>query len=44
MLDSYAPDRPAPAHLSLLLAAELQDSLMAAGHDLERLQGLLAHA
>ncbi len=44
MLDSYAPDRPAAAPLSLLLAADLQDSLLAASHDLERLQGLLAHA
>src|SRR5580765_2752134 len=34
---------PAPA-MPLLAAADLQDNLMTAAHDLDRLQGLLSHA
>ena len=37
-------DSPPPPELSLLLAAELQDHLMTATNDLERLQRLLDDA
>lgn len=40
----YPPDDPAGNGLPLLVAAELQDHLMVAGNDLERLQGLLGDA
>ncbi len=41
-----APPDPCPVHggLSLLVAAELQDDLMVAGNDLDRLQRLLGDA
>jgi hypothetical protein len=37
-------DAPPAAPLPLLAAADLQDNLMTASHDLDRLQTLLAHA
>ena len=44
MLKPNAPDaRDAPA-MPLAAAADLQDNLMTATHDLDRLQGLLSHA
>ena len=44
MPNLHAPEPPAAAPLALLAAADLQDSLMAATHDLDRLQTLLADA
>jgi hypothetical protein len=44
MLNPEAPDRPDAAPMPLLAAADLQDNLMTASHDLDRLQALLAHA
>ena len=41
--DTSEPFGPGPA-LPLLVAADLQDNLMTASHDLDRLQTLLAHA
>jgi hypothetical protein len=43
MLNPHAPDAHA-APMPLLVAADLQDNLMTATHDLDRLQTLLAHA
>jgi len=40
---AIAAPPPAPA-MPLLAAADLQDNLMTAAHDLDRLQGLLSHA
>ena len=44
MLNSHAPEVTSPAMMPLLAAADLQDNLMMAAHDLDRLQTLLAHA
>ena len=44
MLNSHATDPPGSAPMPLLIAADLQDNLMTATHDLDRLQALLAHA
>jgi len=44
MPNSIALDAPAAAAMPLLAAADLQDNLMTASHDLDRLQTLLAHA
>ena len=44
MVDIPAPDEFDAAPMSLLVAADLQDNLLSATHDLERLQTLLAHA
>ena len=44
MLTPQALDTPGAAPLPLLVAADLQDNLMTAAHDLDRLQALLAHA
>ena len=44
MLNPQAPNPRGAAPLPLLAAADLQDNLMTAAHDLERLQTLLAHA
>lgn len=44
MLNEEIPQAPAMAELPLQAAAELQDSLMVAENDLERLQRLLADA
>jgi hypothetical protein len=44
MLNSHAPDPLGTASMPLLAAADLQDNLMMATHDLDRLQTLLAHA
>jgi len=41
MLNSHAPHAPA---IPLLAAADLQDHLITATNDLDRLQGLLSHA
>jgi hypothetical protein len=44
MLNSHAPEMQRTASMSLLAAADLQDNLMMATNDLDRLQTLLAHA
>jgi hypothetical protein len=44
MFNPQAPDQHPVAALQLLVAADLQDNLLAATHDLDRLQNLLAHA
>jgi len=44
MLNSHAPEAQSAPAMPLLAAADLQDNLMTASNDLERLQGLLAHA
>ena len=44
MLTPQAPESSGEATLPLLAAADLQDNLMTATHDLDRLQTLLAHA
>ncbi len=44
MLNSTAQDLQAAAPMPLLAAADLQDNLMTATHDLDRLQTLLSHA
>src|SRR5882724_7362546 len=45
MPKSNAPATAAPSPaMPLLAAADLQDNLMTAAHDLDRLQGLLSHA
>ena len=44
MLNSYTSDSHGMPPLPLLFAADLQDHLMTATHDLDRLQALLAHA
>ena len=44
MLNSYIPDSHGMPPMPLLFAADLQDHLMTASHDLDRLQALLAHA
>ena len=44
MLNSENPDPFGAAHLPLIVAADLQDNLMTASNDLDRLQGLLSHA
>src|ERR1700712_4533535 len=44
MLNSEASDSHGAAPMPLLVAADLQDNLMTATHDLDRLQTLLAHA
>lgn len=44
MLNNQAPQMSAPPGLPLLAAADLQDNLMTATHDLDRLQSLLSHA
>jgi hypothetical protein len=44
MFNPQAPDPHPVAPLQLLVAADLQDNLLAATHDLDRLQNLLAHA
>ncbi|MES3014532.1 MAG: hypothetical protein V4750_12505 [Pseudomonadota bacterium] len=40
----HAHDHQTAAPMPLLAAADLQDNLMTASHDLDRLQALLAHA
>ena len=40
----HAPDAPTTPAMPLLAAADLQDNLMTATNDLDRLQGLLSHA
>jgi len=44
MFTPQAPDPHPAAPLQLLVAADLQDNLLAATHDLDRLQDLLSHA
>src|SRR5258707_3387938 len=44
MLNSENTDPFGAAHLPLIVAADLQDNLMTASNDLDRLQTLLAHA
>ena len=44
MLNPQSNDLPSTAPMALLAAADLQDNLMTATHDLDRLQTLLAHA
>lgn len=44
MPNPHVPEPGAAAVRPLLVAAELQDNLMMASHDLDRLQTLLAHA
>jgi hypothetical protein len=44
MLNSEASESSGPAPMPLLAAADLQDNLMTATHDLDRLQTLLSHA
>ena len=44
MLNSQATDAPTAPAMPLLAAADLQDNLLTASNDLERLQGLLTHA
>ena len=44
MLNSHAPDVPRAPTMPLVAAADLQDNLMTATSDLDRLQGLLTHA
>jgi hypothetical protein len=44
MLNHQAHDQPGAATMPLLVAADLQDNLMTASHDLDRLQTLLSHA
>jgi hypothetical protein len=44
MLNPQAPEAHAAAPLPLLVAADLQDNLLSATHDLDRLQSLLAQA
>ena len=44
MLDSSFPESIGSAPMPLFAAADLQDNLMTATHDLERLQALLSHA
>jgi len=44
MLNTHASEPSATAPMPLLAAADLQDNLMMATHDLDRLQALLAHA
>ena len=44
MLNNETFECPGPAVLSLMVAAELQDHLMTASHDLDRLQTLLSDA
>src|SRR6266571_2518297 len=39
-----APDAPTAPAMPLMAAADLQDNLMTATNDLDRLQGLLSHA
>ena len=44
MLNPQAHDLHGAARMPLLAAADLQDNLMTASHDLDRLQTLLSHA
>jgi hypothetical protein len=44
MLNTPDPDLRGSSPMPLLAAADLQDNLMTASHDLDRLQTLLAHA
>jgi hypothetical protein len=44
MLNHPFHDQPGAAPMPLLAAADLQDNLMTASHDLDRLQTLLSHA
>jgi hypothetical protein len=44
MLNDHTQDTPSDRGMPLLAAADLQDNLMTATHDLDRLQSLLAHA
>ena len=44
MLSTPVPDAHFACPMPLLAAADLQDNLMTAGHDLDRLQTLLSHA
>ena len=44
MLNTPEPDVQFACPLPLLAAADLQDNLLTAGHDLDRLQTLLSHA
>ena len=44
MLNPQAYDPPGAAPMPLLVAADLQDNLLTASHDLDRLQTLLSHA
>jgi len=44
MLNSQATDAQTTPAMPLLAAADLQDNLLTASNDLERLQGLLTHA
>jgi hypothetical protein len=44
MQNPEASDSSGPAPMPLLAAADLQDNLMTATHDLDRLQQLLSHA
>ena len=44
MLNTPEPDTYVACPMPLLAAADLQDNLMTAGHDLDRLQTLLSHA
>ena len=44
MLNPQAHDPPGAAPMPLLAAADLQDNLLTASHDLDRLQTLLSHA
>jgi hypothetical protein len=44
MLNTPVPDPRGACPMPLLAAADLQDNLLTASHDLDRLQALLAHA
>ena len=44
MLNFQVYDPPGAAPMPLLVAADLQDNLLTASHDLDRLQTLLSHA
>ena len=44
MLNNHAQDQPAAGRLPLMAAVDIQDNLMTASHDLDRLQILLAEA
>jgi hypothetical protein len=44
MLNTHASEPSTAASMPLLVAADLQDNLMMATHDLDRLQALLTHA
>lgn len=44
MTKDFEPTKGPEVHLPVMVAAELQDSLLIVMHDLHRLEGLLSHA